>query len=191
MKTFAQRDNYFCVLLDKPEELDIYAAISNVCYIDKVVNPSVDDEGAADVVRRARNEGIDFWRNRYEAPDYWPFVLFRKNGDGADAIGVTSVILPEEENVMQCPLMCSAHILSGEREQGLAHLLVDASLKFISQETTYNDVHVLAKKDNAASKAALTKRGFYILKRGEKYDRFIGRIPMMQPRLTAKQPSLL
>lgn len=182
MKTFSKRDNYFCALLEAPENLDIFANIRMACYVDKVANPSVDDDGAANVIRQAQSKGVSYWQSKFERDDTRSFVLFRREGNLAHPIGFATVVLPTTGGNIKVPLMCDAHILSDNRERGLSHLLIDACLKYISHYTHYNDVHVLAHKDNDASIAGLKKRGFYVLDAREKYIKFLGRIPMICPR---------
>ena len=186
----ALRDEFYCALLACPEELDIYAEANYTCYRDKLLNPSVDDKGADNVIRQARNHGISYWKDLFLQKGLNSFVLFYEGNTEAKPIGVASVLLPTDKNKQQIPLMCSAHILKDFRSIGLSGLLIDSCLKYISEQTSYNDVHVLAHKDNSPSIRGLTKRGFFVLRRGEKYITFLGRIPAMHPRsrLPESQP---
>lgn len=184
MQTFSQINGFFCALLQAPNDLDIFADISTACYQDKVINPSVDDDCAAGILNSAKIEGISYWKAIFENPELKAFTLFESDADTARPIGVMSVVLPTNENDLKCPLMCNAHILSNSRKKGLSHLLSEAGIKYLSQYTSYNDVHALVRKNNAPSIAAIKKRGFYVLDTKGTHIRFLGRIPLIQPRLS-------
>lgn len=188
MQIMTQNEHGSCVLLDKPDDFEIYAATNHACHVDKLLNPSVDDDFAADVLRRAKAEGDAYWRERFEDGDLQVFALTRRDGADTRSVGIGSIVMPSDNNNARAPLLCSVHVLSDYRRFGLYQLLIDSCVKYIAENTKYNDAHVLAKKDNVASIAALKKKGFYLLKSGEIRNTYMGRIPMMyKPRRDAYQ----
>jgi len=189
MKVMASKGDYTCVLLDPASDLEIYAQAQLLCYTDKVVNPSVDDAGAQETVRAARSQGSEYWRPKFEEEGAQNFVLLKRGqNDKQEIAGVTRVVFPSCDNDYTKPLMCSAHILHRHRGQGLVSLLIQASVKRISDETNYNDIHVLAHKDNEPSIRGLKRQGFFVLKRGQPYITFMGRLQMLMPSQGQNEP---
>jgi hypothetical protein len=187
MRFITGNEDYYCALLCGPSDLGIFTKAKMACCVNAVKDPSVDDAYAPDMLRKARSQGGVFWKNEYERQDNISIVLINRAQN--HIAGISSIVMPTPVNELKAPLMCSAHILSEHRRKGLISLLIDASLFYIRDYTNYNDVHVMAHRDNIESILGLKKKGFYTLSIGRNYTTYIGRIPSLCPRKNHQQPT--
>jgi len=192
MLAMAEKGNFLCALLDDPEELSIYATANIACQMDKVANPSVDDEGANQILKNARREGIHYWQKRYDSGDLISLILFDNSKSKQKIIGMANVNLPTLKNETEYPLMCSAHILHSYRSIGLSKLLLDSCVKFIADHTEYNEIYVQARENNEVSIRGLTRKGFTAFKQDGDYITFVGKThELNQNKLVPPIPSYI
>lgn len=173
MQILMQQGDYICAHLTAPDDYELYERAQQLCTADKLINPSVDDGSASKTYQRAKLNP-NYWREAFESQDTASFVILKNHqkGGGADIVGVSAVVMPDEGNNYPAPLLCNAHILYRYRGLGLAHMLTNSSIQLIQQQGGYKDVHVIAHKNNTASIATIRKKGFMVQKRGETYIRF-------------------
>lgn len=182
MQTLLKQDDYICVRATAPDDYDMYTQACMACLVDKVINPGIDDHGAQDKYKQAKNAGATFWNKHLDACDVTSLVVLKTSPQTSMAafVGIADIVFPHSENNLQAPLMCNAHILSPYRRLGLSHFLIRACVDYIADTSPYRDIHVMAHKDNIASIRGLQKKGFFVLRRGDTYITFKGRVPLLQ-----------